>query len=474
MTFPKATGGCRQYDREVGLPYKDVLKIQHPAEIRGSRGTWWGTISPFEALERKVRERQRSNVFVALVSPDGARVRACRALHTLLAMGEGGLQHDFGISRRLQGWEHCAPPEDFLEWLPSREPPRICVLGESWQACELVAFCDLAGAQTTWLLEPTELRQGQGFRGGMLPRLLQQVKRGGRVQVRTSYSVKRVVAEDVGAAGGAGDSPGSPYVKRRQEFYVEAVQSKVGRGGPFDVVVACRSVPALRGVDSLPGVVTSEDGRVHVDGTGNACPFVWALGAIARRCHRPGAGGMGPAAGLGTCGVDVEALVARAQAFSRQHLARWKTRSREPLGKLSGLRQSPALPPVPGISLLLSNPPLVLLGRSAEEAGLGGQCEVFITTTRHDLVPALSGGFTVGVICSQPRPLAGAEERGSDSEEGQDMAVAGVEIMADSGGLPLLLGLLVGFSAALESKATKGAVDAMLRAWPLASSPPPL
>lgn len=377
-----------------------------------------------------------------------ARIGTVSASHYLIAAGERSLIH--GTTERLEGRELCAQPEDLLEVLPAEGPRRVCIIGSSWTAVELVSFCELAGAEVTWFLEQVDSRQGQDHLVEMLPRLVQQVKARGKTSVHTDFNARfvRVVQRD------GETSPG----QSEKLLYVQAKHSGADCCGPFDnVLLFGKSEPVMNGIEILPGVEMGKDGRLIVDPTGIAGPQISAIGEVAtQRLHRAKAKDDVPnPTGIMAFGNDESGLLSQGRYFAKL---------------LFGASDAHNLiAPALRTTTALSYPPVGLVGLSGDAANAvfpAPEWSVSVAFSRHQLSGGIFGHFVVGLTCIQRgngRYALDDKENGDKNEP----FVVGAALLAESGGLSLISGLLLGFSVAVESKVSQQHFDRILAAYPL-------
>jgi len=387
-----------------------------------------------------------------------AKTGCCWADHCLLAAGEVALMQGASAGEGLGGCDLCTQPEDLLEALPMRGPQRICVIGTCWTAAELVTFCELAGTETTWLLDATDLRHSQGFLAEMLPRVVQQFKSRGRTTVHTDINTRmlRVIqrdetAEPSQAARSACVETRVSHTERR--LYLQAKNSGADCLGPFHTVVLFGKVEAcVLGVDTIPEVQKVRGGQLLVDNAGRACPGLWAVGELAtRRVNHPRS-----IAGLSAFGNDEEGLISQGR-----HVAQILFCNGE---------GSPA-PPV-RITTVLTDPVVGLVGISGHEAEAAfdpSEWKVSVSFSRHRLLGSVCGHFVIGLTSVQ-----GGERCHSVFSGPQDAPlVVGATVLAERGGLPLLSGLLLGLAVAIHGGVPRSHFEQILAAYPLADEESP-
>lgn len=388
-----------------------------------------------------------------------AKTGCCWADHCLLAAGEVALLQGACAGEGPSGRELCTRPEDLLEALPSRGPQRICVIGTCWTAAELVSFCELAGAETTWLLDATDLRHTRASLAETLPRLVQQFKNRGKTTVHTDINTRmlRVVQRDDTAEPSQAAKAACLETRISQTerlLYLQAKHSGADCLGPFHTVVFFGKVEAcVLGVDTIPGVQTERGGRLLVDHTGAACPGLWAVGELAtRHVHHPRS-----TAGLRAFGNDEEGLISQGRYIAQM---------------LFGNGAGPPAPPV-RITTVLTDPPVGLVGISRQEAEAAfdpSEWTVSISFSRHRLLGSVCGHFVVGLTCVQ----AGERCPSTLTEGLQDAPlVVGATIFAERGGLPLLSGLLLGLAVPIHGGVSRPYFEQVLAAYPLADDERP-
>uniref|UniRef100_A0A7S4T3G2 FAD/NAD(P)-binding domain-containing protein n=1 Tax=Alexandrium monilatum TaxID=311494 RepID=A0A7S4T3G2_9DINO len=453
---PHATEGLAK----EGVAYTPRHGVRHAADRRGARGTWWSSFPPDLRAAEEPPPAEKEGLHVVLENTTRARIGTVSATHYLIAAGERSLIH--GATERLEGHELCTQPEDLLEALPAAGPRRICIIGSSWTAVELCAFCELAGAEVTWFLEQVDSRLGQDHLAEMLPRLVQQVKARGRTSVHTDFNSRfvRVVQREAAEAGRASPRQGD------RQLFVQAKHSGADCCGPFDVVLLFgKSDPVMHGISGLPGVQLGKDGRLRVDARGTAGPQVSAIGEVAAQRLSPAKGrsDVPSPPGIMAFGNDESGLVSQGRYFAKLLFSPAEVHS----------AVAPALRTVTA----LSHPPVGLVGLSGDEASTvfpSPQWSVSVAFSRHQLTGGITGHFVVGLTCVQQGPAhAAASREGPDAEGGEEEEaesppfVVGAALLAESGGLPLISGLLLGFAVAVQSKVPQQQFDRILAAYPL-------
>lgn len=430
-----------------GVAYTPRCGVRHPANTRGARGTWWSSMPPPEIQpEEKPAPAEPMGLHVLLENATHARIGTVSASHYLIAAGERSLIH--GTTDRLEGRELCTQPEDLLESLPAQGPRRICIIGSNWTAVELCSFCELAGAEVTWFLEQVDSRHGQDHLVEMLPRLVQQVKARGKTSVHTDFNARfvRVVQRSAGENGQT-----SPRQSDKL-LYVQAKHSGADCCGPFDsVLLFGKSEPVMHGINALPGVELGKDGRLLVDPSGVAGPQISAIGEVAaQRLVRAKAKHDVPCpTGIMSFGTDEQGLLSQGRYFSKLLFGATDARN----------LVAPAL----RTTTALSYPPVGLVGLSGDEAHIvfpAPEWSVSVAFSRHQLSGGIFGHFVVGLTCVQRGGSAAAEDE-------TEPFVVGAALVAESGGLSLISGLLLGFSVAVESKVSQSHFDRILAAYPL-------
>jgi len=433
-----------------GFAYTPKYGVRHPGRSRGARATWWGSCPPEVEPAEENMQQEKEGLHMLLENATRARIGTVSAAHYLIAAGERSLIH--ASTDRLEGHELCTKPEDLLEALPAEGPCQICIIGSSWMAVELCAFCELAGAEVTWFLEQVDSRAGQDHLVEMLPRLVQQVKARGKTAVHTDFNSRFVRVVQRGSAESGNTSPRQSESDRL--LYVQAKHSGADCCGPFDVVLLFgKSDPVIRGIDTLPGVESGKDGRLLVDPSGHAGPQISAIGEVAaqRLLQAKGKHDVPNPTGITSFGNDEQGLLSQGRYFAK--LLYGPANSHNLV--------APALP----TTTALSYPPVGLVGLSGDEARVvfpSPAWSVSISFSRHQLSGGIFGHFVVGLTCVQ---RSGTPEQ----KEGDEHSpfVVGAALIAESGGLPLISGLLLGFAVAVESKVPQQHFDRILAAYPL-------
>lgn len=404
------------------------------------------------------RDRATMRVSLSGAMPPGryaeVKTGCCWADHCLLAAGEPALLQGACAGDGLGGRELCTQPEDLLEALPLQGPQRICVIGTCITAAELVTFCELSGAETTWLLDAADLRQTQAFFADMLSRLVCQFKSRGGTTLHTDINTRmlRVVQrEDLSEPSQAAKSAclENRISQTERLLYLQAKHSGADCLGPFHTVVLFGKAEAcVLGVDALPGVQTVRGGQLLVNHAGTACPGLWAVGELATlSVHHPRS-----LAGLGAFGNDEEGLISQGR-----HVAQI----------LFGSGVGPPAPPV-RLTTVLTDPPVGLVGLSGHEAEAAFDpldWKVSTSYSRHRLLGSVCGYFVIGLVCVE----GGRRCTLTCSEGLQDTPlVVGATIFAERGGLPLLSGLLLGLAVAIHGGVPRPHFEQILAAYPLA------
>lgn len=378
----------------------------------------------------------------SLVEDDSAQAGRCRAKHFLFAPTE--------VEPSLVNVNNFTPSEphqahELLELLDGLPParlahPRVAILGAGWRAAELCAFCELAGVETTWLVEPDG--DGKGF----------QAQQGGEVMAHLRAAVKRrgnmVVFIESRSVHLESRSPNSG--EEGSDLYV-CVSS--ASWGPFDIVVRATDpqAPAPQGAELLPFARVDTTGRLLPDTNGGAGQQLWIVGVAGSADV-----GFAPEFMPGPLGCpERPPLVMRARSLASRLVTGGDGNAELAAGPDCGFRAG------------LCWPVVGLTGLSEAQARgrfLPPDWSVEVCFSDHELPPGVPGRFSVGLITARRLPDVGPPAEGEDVNQfelgpngvpknGSNDEVVGAAVLVDVGGLGLLSGLMLGLEAAFRAGA---------------------
>lgn len=382
-----------------------------------------GERRPVDELSELRRAEYSKWLGVRLDAPSGAHLGQCLVGHCLFSPVEEGSESTVTFGMPVPASNLCQLRPAMAARSASGRL-RICIIGNGWRAAELYAFCELANAKSTWLVEQCRSEEQ------VMEKLIAVAQLGGLNVVRADALASSAPLPDVPEGGAAARVSAEKGPHGELEFMVALGSSS---WGPFDFVLSAKDPKAPALPRSVPRPVHDSRGRPEAR--------LWLLGI-------PACSSKGPAEFLPSClgGHGLESTtVARARALATR------------LANPEVLRASAAL----NSSCMRAAFcwPLVGMVGMSEAAVRATYPEprwrVEVSFSSYKLPADIPGRFSIGFI--------GVAEAAVRSKDIAETEVMGAAIFVEAGGAGLLCGLMIGLEAALKVVSSPAQILNVLR-----------